>query len=296
MLHRRATDQEPEEPVMAALLTLNLCPTGMVPTRAMSPHVPLGPQEIVEDILACAEIGLTSVHIHARDEDGAPTHRREVFAEIIAGVREVRSDVLLGVTTSGRLDPSLEPRAEVLTLSGDLRPDMASLTTSSLNFARSASVSAPDVVRGLAERMRDAGIKPELEIFDLGMARYAGYLVERGVLLEPLYANLFVGNVATAHAELSDMAAMVSAMPPGTMIGFGGIGRAQRPAAAVAVAMGYGVRIGLEDNLYADDDRRELATNPDLVRLVHLFAAQHERQVMSGDTLRGILGIVPAGT
>jgi 3-keto-5-aminohexanoate cleavage enzyme len=279
---------------MTAAMTLNLCPTGMVPTRSMSPHVPLSPTEIVRDVLACADIGLTSVHIHARDEDGVPTHRREVFAEIIAGIREVRTDVILGVTTSGRLDPSLEPRSEVLTLEGDLRPDMASLTTSSLNFARSASVNAPDVVRGLAERMRDAGIKPELEIFDLGMARYAGYLMERGVLVEPIYANLFVGNVATAHAELSDMAAMVAAMPPGTIIGFGGIGRAQRPAAAVAAALGYGVRIGLEDNLYADDERSRLATNPGLVASAHALASIHERPVMSGPELRARLGIEPA--
>jgi uncharacterized protein (DUF849 family) len=275
-------------------LIVNLCPTGMVPTRDMSPHVPLTPEEIVRDVLACADVGITSVHVHARGPDGAPTHRREVFAEIIAGIRAVRDDVVIGVTTSGRIDPTLHPRSEVLTLSGDLRPDMASLTTSSLNFARSASVNAPDVVRGLAERMRDAGIKPELEIFDLGMARYVGYLVERGVLVEPLYAHLFFGNVATAHAALSDMAAMVAALPPGTIIGFGGIGRAQRPVSAVAIAMGHGVRVGLEDNLYADDARTELATNEGLVGMAHQLAYFHGRPVMDGDRLRRLLGISPA--
>lgn len=280
-------------PVVVSDLILNLCPTGMVPTRDMSPHVPLTPAEVVRDILACADVGITSVHIHARDESGAPTHRREVFAEIIAGVREVRSDIVLGVTTSGRSDPSLEPRSEVLTLTGDLRPEMASLTTSSLNFARSASVNAPDVVRGLAERMRDAGIKPELEIFDLGMARYVGYLAERGVLEPPLYAHLFFGNVASAHAELPDMAAMVSALPPDTIIGFGGIGHAQRVTTSVAVAMGYGVRIGLEDNLYVDRARTELATNVGLVRTAHDVAHHHERQVMSGGALRALLRLTP---
>lgn len=276
-------------------LILNLCPTGMVPTRAMTPHVPLTPDEIVRDILACADVGITSVHIHARDESGAPTHQPDVFSRIIAGVRAVRSDVVLGVTTSGRTDPSLESRAEVLTLAGDLRPEMASLTTSSLNFARSASVNEPDVVRGLAERMRDAGIKPELEIFDLGMARYVGYLLERGVLEAPLYAHLFFGNVATAHPELSDMAAMVAALPPGTIIGFGGIGRAQRVTTAVALAMGFGVRIGLEDNIFIDDARTGLATNVDLVRTVHDGARDHERQLMAGDALRALLRLTPAG-
>jgi len=276
-------------------LIINLCPTGMVPTREMTPHVPLKPDEIVRDVLACAEVGITSVHIHAREPDGSPCSRPEVFAEIIAGIREVRTDVVLGVTTSGRADPTLGPRSAVLGLSGDLRPDMASLTTSSLNFARSASVNAPDVVRGLAERMRDAGIKPELEIFDIGMARYVGYLVERGVLLPPLYANVFFGNVATAHAELSDMAALVTALPPDTVIAFGGIGNAQRQTTSVAVALGYGVRIGLEDNIYADDARTELATNVGLVRGVHDRAAFHERPMMTGDQLRELLGITPAG-
>jgi len=155
-------------------------------------------------------------------------------------------------------------------------------------------MNAPDVVRGLAERMRDAGIKPELEIFDIGMARYVGYLVERGVLIPPLYANVFFGNVATAHAELSDMAALVTALPPDTIIGFGGIGQAQRATASVAVALGYGVRIGLEDNIYADDGRTRLATNVGLVQDVHERARFHERSLLSGPLLRERLGITPA--
>jgi len=275
-------------------LILNLCPTGMVPTREMTPHVPITPAEIVKDVLACAEVGITSVHIRAREPDGTPSSRKEVFAEILAGIREVRTDIVLGVTTSGRSDPSLGPRSEVLTLSGDLRPDMASLTTSSLNFARTASVNSPEVVRGLAERMRDAGIKPELEIFDLGMARYVGYLLERGVLVPPLYAHVFFGNIATAHAELNDMASLVAALPAGTVIGFGGIGRAHRSVASVGVAMGYGVRVGLEDNQFADDARSVLATNRGLVADVHARATFHERRLMAGGELRDLLEISPA--
>jgi uncharacterized protein (DUF849 family) len=260
----------------------------------MSPHVPLSPEEIIRDVLACVEVGITSVHVHARDDRGAPTSKKAPFERIIAGIREVRSDVIIGVTTSGRLDPSLEPRAEVLTIGGDLRPDMASLTTSSLNFARSASVNSPDVVRGLAERMRDAGIKPELEVFDIGMARYAGYLYERNVLEAPLYANLFFGNVPTAHADLLDMAAVVAALPPDTIISFGGIGRAQLQSVAVAAAMGFGIRIGLEDNLYVDDARTELAQNVGLIGLAHRLADLHDRQIMTGPVLREELGIEPA--
>ncbi len=274
-------------------LSLNLCPTGMVPTRAMSPHVPLTPEEIARDVLACAEMGITSVHLHARDEDGVPTHRRDVYARIIGLIREERQDLVLGVSCSGRSVTDLESRAEVLELDGDLKPDMASLTTSSLNFARQASMNAPDVVRGLAERMRDRGIRPELEIFDLGMAAYANYLFERGVLLGPLHANLFFGNVAGAQLRPAEVAAMIAALPPGTSIAFGGIGHAQRGAVALAAALGHGVRIGLEDNLFRDRERRELTTNLELVGWVHELARVLDREIETPEAFRARLDIGP---
>ncbi len=163
-------------------LILNLAPTGNVPTRRMSVHVPLQPREIVADILRCAEEGITLAHIHARDEQGAPTYDKDVYARIIGGVRDVREDIVLCVSCSGRNFQEIEKRAEVLDLRGDLKPDMASLTLSSLNFSRQASLNAPDVIQELAQRMRDAGIKPELEVFDLGMANYARYLQRKGLI------------------------------------------------------------------------------------------------------------------
>src|SRR6185295_125809 len=108
-------------------------------------------------------------HLHARDEHDRPTHSKDVYARIIAGIREQRPDLVLCVSCSGRRAPEFAPRAEVLDLDGDLAPDMASLSLSSLNFSRQASVNAPDVVVALAERMGERGIRPEVEIFDLGM-------------------------------------------------------------------------------------------------------------------------------
>lgn len=267
-------------------LVLNLCPTGMVPTRDMTPHVPLTPAEIAADVLACAELGITTVHLHARDEAGVPTHHKEVYREIIHRIREVRTDLVLGVSCSGRTVTELEDRAQVLDLDGDAKPDLASLTTSSLNFARQASMNSPDVVRGLAERMRERGIMPELEIFDVGMANYACYLADRGILEPPFYANVFVGNVATAQARPLDLAAMLAALPEGTTVGLGGIGAAQRVALLTAVAYDLGVRIGLEDEIFADDARTELATNPGLIALAHRAAALRARPVMLPETFR----------
>lgn len=267
-------------------IILNLCVNGMIPTRAMTPHVPITPAEIAADVLECASLGVTTVHLHARDEQGLPTHRREIYAEIIERIRTQRPELVLGVSCSGRSVSELEARAEVLDLEDDLKPDMASLTTSSLNFSRQASINAPDTVRGLAERMRDRDILPELEIFDLGMANYAKYLLDRESLRRPLYANLFFGNVATAQPNLLDMAALVGAMPADTAIAFGGIGQCQRSVAAIAIAAGFGVRIGIEDNIFADDGRTRLATNRSMVEMVHRLASLHERPVMTSTQFR----------
>ncbi len=286
-----ASHAAPNSVMPSQPLILNLCVNGMVPMREMTPHVPITPAEIAEDVLRCAEVGVTTVHMHARDENGRPTHRKEVYAEIIGRIREHRPDLVLGVSCSGRERPEFEPRSEVLDLHGDLKPDMASLTTSSLNFARQASINEPDTVQRLAERMAERGIMPELEIFDLGMANYANYLLDRGTLRGPLYANLFFGNVATAQCSLLEMAALAGAMPSGTTIAFGGIGRCQRSVTTTAIAMGFGVRVGIEDNIFLDDRRTVLATNLTMVEQVHRLASIHERPIMTPQQFRDAFGM-----
>ena len=195
-----------------------LAPTGMVPTRAMTPHVPLTPEEIARDVAAASRIGITSVHLHARDGDGVPTWEREVYARIVGAVREAAPEVVVNVSTSGRTWSDLEKRADALALDGDLKPDLASLTLSSLNFIGQASVNAPDVVRGLARIMLERGIVPELEIFDLGMVNMAHVLLREGLLPGPIVANLFFGNVAGMQATLSEVGLAVERLPGGTLV------------------------------------------------------------------------------
>jgi uncharacterized protein (DUF849 family) len=272
-------------------LILNLAPTGMVPTRKRSEHVPLQPEEIVDDVLRCAEEGVTIAHLHARNTRDEPTHSKKVYARIIEGIRERRPDLILCVSCSGRKNPEFEPRAEVLDLDGDLTPDMASLTLSSLNFPSQASVSAPDVVVALAERMGERGIRPEVEIFDLGMVAVLRRLQERELLPEPAYANLLFGNLATAQADLPDIGALLSRLPDGTIWSLVGIGAAQLPVAGVAAAAAPGVRIGLEDNLWLDADRSAPASNLELVRRVHALAEANDRAIATPTELRQVLGL-----
>jgi 3-keto-5-aminohexanoate cleavage enzyme len=266
-----------------------LAPTGMVPTRAMTPHVPLTPAEVAADVSACWEIGITSVHLHARDEDGVPTWRRDVYERLVGAVRERTPEVLINVSTSGRTWSELERRADVLALDGDLAPDFASLTPSSLNFLTSASVNAPDVVRGLARIMRERGIVPEFEIFDLGMLNVVKRLVAEDLASEPLLINLFFGNLAGLQPTALEFGAALERIPANAVWSGAGIGDYQGVAQLLAIALGGGVRTGLEDSIHPHGTRDRLATNPELVDQVHGMLAILGRPVMTPAQLRARL-------
>jgi 3-keto-5-aminohexanoate cleavage enzyme len=270
-------------------LIINLAPTGMVPTKGMSPHVPIQTIDIIKDVLAAAEIGLTMVHIHARDHDGKPTYKKEIYGEIIAGIRDKRPDLIIGVSCSGRNFTELEQRADVLNLKGDLRPDMASLTLSSLNFSQQVSINEPRVVYALAERMLENEILPEFEIFDLGMVNVTKYLIEKLNITQSIYANIILGNIATAQADLLSIATLTTLLPPKMIWSLGGVGNAQISMTALGAAIAPGVRIGLEDNLWNDYSRQHYATNTQMVERIHRICSLSDRTIMSALELRHYL-------
>jgi 3-keto-5-aminohexanoate cleavage enzyme len=272
-------------------LIINLATTGMVPTKTENPAVPLAPAEIAEDCRRCAAAGATVVHLHARDVEGRPTYSKEVFRETIALVRAAVPEIVVCVTTSGRLFGDLEQRAEVLDLDGAVKPDMASLTLGSMNFPREVSVNAPSTIQALAERMRERGIVPELEIFDVGMLDYAEYLIGRGVLREPFYFNFLLGSLGTLAATPLHLSQLAAGVPRGATWGAAGIGRFQLPMNAMAVAMGGHVRVGLEDNLFLDTAKQERATNLLLVERVAGIAHAMGRQVATCTQARRRIGL-----
>ncbi len=282
---RRGAD-DPEK------LIINFTPTGMIPTREMTPYVPITPAEIIRDVLEAHDLGITMVHLHARDpRTEKPTCQAETYSEIISGIRKYVPDLILCVSLSGRDFSELEKRAEPLGLSGDLKPDMGSLTLSSLNFNRQASMNEPGVITALAAGMMEKGIKPELEAFDAGMINYAHYLIEKELLAPPHYFNLILGNIACAQADPLHAGVMLRDLPSGSYWTFGGIGRSQLIMNATAIAMGGGVRVGLEDNIWFDRGRTRLARNTDLVKRIHEIARANERPVMTPRELRLLLGL-----
>lgn len=273
-------------------LIINFTPTGMIPTKEMTPHVPITVEEIVEGVHRAVDIGITMVHLHARDEfTGEPTYRAEVYGQIIEGIRSFSKDLVSCVSLSGRTFNEFEKRVDPLWLDGDLKPDMGSLTLSSLNFNKIVSMSSPEMIQRLAKEMKSQGILPELEAFDTGMVNYAKYLERKGILEPPHYFNLLLGNIACAQANLLHAGVMVCDLPNNSVWSLAGIGNAQLKMNSVAIALGGGVRVGLEDNIWFDNQRTRLATNNDLLNRVHQLAKANEREVMSSAKLRKILNL-----
>lgn len=272
-------------------LIVNAALTGMVPTRADTPHVPLTTEEIVADAAACAARGASIVHVHARDAGGRPTHRAEAYGPIVEGIREAVPDLIVCVSCSGREVPGVDARAEVLSLDGTAKPDMASLTLGSMNFARQASTNSPDTIRALAERMRERGVAPEVEVFEPGMLAFAARLQQEGLLGERGYVNIVLGNLGTAPPTPAMLSAFLSEMPAGWTWALAGVGRHQLDASLLAVAAGGGVRTGIEDNLWLDRARTHLATNEQLVARVAELAALAERPLATSAEARELIGL-----
>ncbi len=275
---------------------INLACTGMLPNRSMSPHVPLNHQEIVDEAGRALELGVQMIHLHARDADGRPTSDPEPFGRMIESIRQLQGggEVILCVTTSGRNDPAFERRSRVLELGGTMKPDMATLTLSSLNFPQQASINSPETIRALARRMQERNILPELEVFDLGMANFLTVLQREKLVPSQGYVNILLGNIAGAQATPLGFGAITAVLPASLLVGVAGIGRDQLPANVLGLLWADGVRVGIEDNLWQDAARTIPASNGSLIRRLLAMADTFERPLMARLALRQRLGLVRA--
>jgi uncharacterized protein (DUF849 family) len=273
-------------------LIVNFCPTGMIPTKAMTPHVPLSPSEVIEQACQALDRGIAIVHLHARDDDGEPSYRARIYEEMILGIRAEHPDAILCVSCSGRNFPEFERRSEVLELTGKARPDLASLTLTSLDFPTGTSRNDPEMVVALSEKMVARGIKPELECFDYGMISAANFLIARGMLgAPPYYFNLLLGSRYSVPATARHLAGMTQDLPAESLWSAAGIGLFQLPMNTLAIAMGGHCRVGLEDNIYHGFDRSELATNQGLVERVADITESFGRPLADPVRARELLGL-----
>lgn len=256
---------------------INFCPTGMVPVKSMSPHVPVSPSEIIEQTHQAYELGITIVHIHARNEDETPAFSKKIYAKIFEGIRTYCPDLIICGSTSGRFWSEFEKRSEVI----ELMPDMCSLTLSSLNFLKESSINSPETIIKIAEKMSKFGVTPEMECFDMGMINFGKYLINKKIINGPFYWNLIFGNIAGFQANLNQMAAAVHEIPESHYISFGGLGENQLIANCTAITQGFGVRVGIEDNIWFDKARTKYAQNIQLIERIHSIIQLHGKQFMT---------------
>jgi 3-keto-5-aminohexanoate cleavage enzyme len=272
---------------IASKLIIKLAPTGMIPTKKDTIHVPITPDEISEDAYKAYRLGVSVIHVHARDDLGRPTHEKIYFKNIIEKIKEKCPDMIICATTSGRITPQVEHRSEVL----DLMPEMASLTMGSLNFPNYASVNSLQTIRDLAKAMKERDILPELEVFESGFINTSKYLASKGELKEPLHFNLLLGSLGSIPAKLRDLVYLVESLPPGSTWSATGIGRYQNRINAAAILMGGHVRVGIEDSIYYNYPSRELATNEVLVKRIIRIARELNREIATPEESREILGL-----
>lgn len=275
-------------------LIINAAITGCVLRKSDTPYLPVTIAEIVDCARRVQDAGASIVHLHARDIDESPSFDARMYSELVDRVRQACDDLIICVSLSGRHESDLEKRTAALAS----RPDMASLTLGSMNFADQPSVNAPEMISALAERTYRAGAVPELEVFEVGFINYASHLIKKGVLRPPYYFNIILGSLGAAPLNLVGLGYMVSLLPPGATWSVGGLGRYQLDANVMAIAAGGHVRVGIEDCMYFDRERTILADNTQLISRIARISREMGREPATPEEARQMIGLsspIPAG-
>jgi uncharacterized protein (DUF849 family) len=278
--------------------------TGAGDTTGKSEHVPVTPQQIADDAIAAARAGASVVHIHVRDvETGQGSRDVALYREVVRLVRESDVDPVINLTAGMGGDLLLDPGEPTKQLPGtdlvnarerlahveELRPEICTIDCGSLNFGEGSQVyiSTPDMLREGAERIKELGVKPEMEIFDTGNLWFANIMVEEGLIAPPPLYQICMGIPYGAPTNPGLLQAMVNMLPDGAQWTSFAIGRDQLPWVAQSVLLGGHVRVGLEDNLYLSKGVK--ATNAQLteraIAIVHDLGAA----VATPDEAREIL-------
>ena len=283
--------------------------TGSGDTVGKNPAVPVTPVQIVDDCIQAANAGAAVVHVHVRD----PETRRgcrdlDLFREVVEQLRDRNSDLIINLTSGmggdfvpGEDDPAVPGPGtdlvgpdERLAHIEELRPEICSLDCGSMNFGlgHEVYINTTASLEIMAGRCQKIGVKPELEVFDLGQVRCAKYLRDQGLVDDPPVFQICLGLAWGAGANVESMLAMRNELPEGSKWFAFGVGRQQMPMAAQSILLGGHVRVGLEDNLYLS--RGVLASNGELVEKAVQIIEELGSTVLSPDEARQELGLANA--
>jgi uncharacterized protein (DUF849 family) len=253
--------------------------TGAGESWARHPDLPVTPEQIAEAVISAAKAGAAVAHIHVRDpKTGKGARDVELFRQVVERVRDSDTDVIINLTAGmggawfpGEENPSLPGPGtdmigpeERLAHVEALRPEICSLDCGTMNFGdNEIYISTPDFLWKMAGLIQEWGVKPELEVFDLGQIWFANQLIEAGRIESPPLFQICLGIPWGAPADTESMMAMRNALPADANWAGFGITRMEMPMLAQAVLLGGNVRVGLEDNLYLS--KGVLASNAQLV-------------------------------
>lgn len=269
-----------------AIITVAI--TGSLPRKKDNPGVPVTPAEQVQSTWEAYRAGASLVHIHVRDASEAPSSDPALFAEVMAGIRTRCPDMIVQFSTGGR-GRDAQQRGSALSL----RPDMASLATGSVNFPGSVYENPPQLVEALAASMRELGIKPEVEVFDLAMLYNARDLLDRGLLRAPVHCQFVLGLRNALPARRRVLEFLVSELRdvlPGATWTAAGVGRHQAEVAGWALELGGHTRTGMEDNIKLDS--RTLApSNAALVSQIAGLCAKYDARPATAAEARELLAL-----
>jgi 3-keto-5-aminohexanoate cleavage enzyme len=254
----------------------------------MNRAVPYTPAEIAAAAVAAGRAGAAVVHLHARWPDGRPSQEAAHFREIVERIRQAGSEVVIQCSTGGAVGMGLEERLGSLVDGAE----MGTLNLGTMNFGDEVFVNArPDVLR-VARRLREKGLVAECEVYDAGMLDTLRWLLDEGHLSAPYHVQFVLGVQGGISASERNLTFLAGGLPEPAHWSVAGVGRHQLPMAALALAMGGHLRVGLEDNLYAA--RGVLATGSDqLVSLAVELAGRAGREPASPAVARRLLGIRP---
>lgn len=278
--------------------------TGAGDTTRASRFVPVTPAQLIAEALAAHEAGAAIVHIHVRDPaTGAPSMDVDLYRQVVEGIRAAGTEVLINLTTGvggtfmpDEADPNRNALPGMVSPEGRtehviaLKPDICSLDVATMNFGPRAFINVPAHLERMAGIMREAGVQPELEVFDLGHARLARHLHERGFFTDPTWLQICLGVPWGAPATAEAMLATRALLPPGSNWSAFGIARHQFPMVAQAVILGGHVRVGLEDNLYLRHGELAPGNAPLVARAVRIIEDLGEHAATPAEA-RAVLGL-----
>jgi 3-keto-5-aminohexanoate cleavage enzyme len=271
-------------------LIITVATTGSLPKKKNNPHVPITPAEIIETGVRCEAAGASIIHVHVRNlDDESPATDYHLFEEVYGGLKS-RTNLIIQISTGGRAGMAYKQRCQRL----KLKPEMASLTTGSVNFPDSVYENSPELIDNLATDMHKYGIKPEMEIFDVSMINNALALVEKNLATPPLHFDFVMGLKGAIPATVENLVHLKNSIPPESTWTTTGIGAAQLVMNTHAILMGGHTRVGLEDCIYYR--RGELATNERMVERVVRLSKEFGREVAAPDEARQILHLTQADT